>query len=103
MRSPFDSSDSAWWAVHGASSNLPPKTEVALELAASLLPGFGDDPDELGAGSDIAPEPSTPMAFGREGLSVHEFLEATERETVRDVSLVRTAAALASEVQLQPS
>jgi len=95
MRTPFDSDESSWWATHGASSSKLPAAP-ALELE----PQF--EPTEYVA---VEPEPGVSEADPFEPLTpeeaaLRELIAAQERETVRDVSLVRTAAALASESQV---
>ena len=100
MRSPFDTDESSWWAVHGASSSkLPVAPAVELEPPfepTEYVTSVEDDVRRAEeAGFELASEPfETP-----EELALREQIAAQERETVRDVSLVRTAAALAASEQ----
>lgn len=93
MRTPFDSDESSWWATHGASSSKLP-VAPALELEPQFEPTEYVSVEEDHASAE---EPFAPLTAEEEAL--RELIAAQERETVRDVSLVRTAAALAAEQQ----
>jgi hypothetical protein len=85
MRTPFDTNDVAWWAVHGASMPGPPSDKVMIDPIEALA-------DELLATSPRSlDDEATRMeeAARRDGLSLREFIEATERDTVKDLSLLR--------------
>ncbi len=96
MRSPFDSSDSSWWAVHGASSSSPPATSVELEqtLYEAVEDIVSDTPEPAWAAADVAPPSRGVFSPPDDECVLRELLAATERETVKDLALVRTAAAL---------
>jgi len=101
MRTPFDSDESSWWATHGASSSKLP-VAPALELEPQFEPTEYVSVEEVPGTVHASPDdphadpyaPPTPEEQARLDL-----IAAQERETVRDVSLVRTAAALAAEQQ----
>ncbi len=92
MRTPFDSDESSWWATHGASSSKLPAAP-ALELEAQF------EPTEYVSVEDPADDDPF-AALTAEEAALRELIDAQERETVKDVALVRTAAALASEASL---
>lgn len=93
MRTPFDSDESSWWATHGASSSKLP-VAPALELEPQFEPTEYVSVEEADAASE---DPFAPLTAEEQAL--RELIAAQERETVKDVSLVRTAAALAAEQQ----
>jgi len=103
MRSPFDTDESSWWAVHGASSSKMP-VAPALELEPPFEPteyvtSVEEDARREGeADFAFASEPFE-TATAAEDIALREQIAAQERETVRDVALVRTAAALAASEQ----
>ncbi len=105
MRSPFDTDESSWWAVHGASSSKLP-VAPALELEPPFEPTEyvssveEDARVESAWTSELENEPDPYASLTPDELAFQEQLAAQERETVRDVSLVRTAAALASQPAL---
>ena len=94
MRTPFDSDESSWWAVHGASSSKLP-VAPALELEPPFEPTEYVSVEEEARRAESQQDPFA--APTPEELALREQIEAQERETVRDVALVRTAAALAAD------
>ena len=100
MRSPFDTDETSWWAVHGASSSKLP-VAPALELEPPFEPTEYVSSVEEEArvasvnGLEYEADPFPPTLRPEE-LDLQERIAAQERETVRDVALVRTAAALAA-------
>ncbi|MBX3224681.1 MAG: hypothetical protein KF795_29465 [Labilithrix sp.] len=85
MRSPFDyPGDSSWWAVHGASRSDSPPTDIELERNDGR--DTGDSGDEVSV--DVPDD-----------LALRERIAACERETVKDLALVRAAAAMMNEAQ----
>ncbi len=105
MRTPFDSDESSWWATHGASSSKLP-VAPALELEPPFEPTEYVSVEEQAwqaessTASEILESEADPFpAPTPEELALREQLAAQERETVRDVALVRTAAALAADRQ----
>lgn len=98
MRLPFDASDGSWWAIHGASRAAPAPRHGDLEFEREIDPiaALADELLALPASAGRSTEDASAMLDAqRHGLSPQELIEAMECETVRDVSLVRTAAALA--------
>ncbi len=94
MRPPFDDvGDSSWWAVHGASRSSAP---MALELERD--DAFAAHVDRLVEDVDGAPMSERSVEIP-EDLTLREQIAASEREPVKDLALVRAAAALMNEPQ----
>ncbi|MBX3210652.1 MAG: hypothetical protein KF850_01320 [Labilithrix sp.] len=93
MRPPFDDvGDSSWWAVHGASRSSAP---MSFELERDDTFADASPRDEAVDGAP-ADERSVEIP---EDLALREQIAASERETVKDLALVRAAAALMNEPQ----
>ncbi|OJY15909.1 MAG: hypothetical protein BGO98_24945 [Myxococcales bacterium 68-20] len=81
--------------MHGASSSSPPATSVELEqtLYEAVEDLVSDTPEPAWA-ADVAPPSRGVFSPPDDEVALRELLAATERETVKDLALVRTAAAL---------
>ena len=90
MRSPFDSNESSWWAVHGASSSFPPPATVELE------PAYEAATDDVASQpGDVLPERTRDaLPDAGDELSQSDLLSPHDRPTVKDLGLVRVAAAM---------